>query len=203
MAILLYPHWQKKTLQIEEIKTLATYRNLPSWPVETFRSQAYLISELSLTCTQLLQLIFSKDEKMFPKCSEKVGCLTMDCLFQYWANKSIKLHLGLPITDSLEKAMAPHSSTLAWRIPGTGEPGGLPSMGLHRVRHDWSYLAAAATTQIHTSPNVQFLHFLHEVNVLLWPPAHFPDDVWTEHADLDNSTSVCKNNWWHQHSYGN
>ena len=39
--------------------------------------------------------------------------------------------------------MATHSSTLAWRIPGTGEPGGLPSMGLHRVRHDWSDLAAA------------------------------------------------------------
>ena len=36
----------------------------------------------------------------------------------------------------MEKAMATHSSTLAWRIPGTGEPGGLPSMGLHRVRHD-------------------------------------------------------------------
>ena len=33
---------------------------------------------------------------------------------------------------------------LAWRIPGTGEPGGLPSMGLHRVGHDWSDLAAAA-----------------------------------------------------------
>ena len=32
--------------------------------------------------------------------------------------------------------MAPHSGTLAWRIPGTGEPGGLPSMGLHRVGHD-------------------------------------------------------------------
>ena len=37
---------------------------------------------------------------------------------------------------SLEKEMATHSSILAWRIPGTGEPGGLPSMGLHRVGHD-------------------------------------------------------------------
>ena len=46
----------------------------------------------------------------------------------------------------LEKAMATHSSVLAWRIPGTGEPGGLPSMGSHRVRHDWSNLAAAAIT---------------------------------------------------------
>ena len=37
---------------------------------------------------------------------------------------------------ALEKEMATHSSVLAWRIPGTGEPGGLPSMGLHRVRHN-------------------------------------------------------------------
>ena len=36
----------------------------------------------------------------------------------------------------LEKAVATYSSTLAWRILGTGEPGGLPSMGSHRVRHD-------------------------------------------------------------------
>ena len=41
--------------------------------------------------------------------------------------------------------MATHSSVLAWRIPGTGEPGGLPSMGSHRVGHDWSDLAAACT----------------------------------------------------------
>ena len=43
-----------------------------------------------------------------------------------------------------EKEMATHSSVLAWRISGTGEPGGLLSMGLHRVGHDWSNLAAAA-----------------------------------------------------------
>ena len=43
----------------------------------------------------------------------------------------------------LEKEMATHSSVLAWRILGTGEPGGLPSMGSHRVGHDWSDLAAA------------------------------------------------------------
>ena len=39
-------------------------------------------------------------------------------------------------SHALEKEMATHSSVLAWRIPGTGEPGGLPSMGSHRVRHD-------------------------------------------------------------------
>ena len=40
--------------------------------------------------------------------------------------------------------MATHSSVLAWRIPGMGEPGGLPSMGSHGVGHDWSDFAAAA-----------------------------------------------------------
>ena len=45
---------------------------------------------------------------------------------------------------ALEKEMATHSSVLAWRIPGTGEPGGLPSMGSHRVGHNGSDLAAAA-----------------------------------------------------------
>ena len=47
---------------------------------------------------------------------------------------------------ALEKGMATHSSVLALRIPGTGEPGGLLSMGLQRFRHDWSDLAAAACT---------------------------------------------------------
>ena len=41
-----------------------------------------------------------------------------------------------PNIDYLEKEMATHSSVLAWRIPGTAEPGGLLSMGSHRVRHD-------------------------------------------------------------------
>ena len=40
--------------------------------------------------------------------------------------------------------MATHSSVVAWRVPGTGLPGGLPSLGPHRVGHDWSNLAAAA-----------------------------------------------------------
>ena len=44
---------------------------------------------------------------------------------------------------ALEEEMATHSRVLAWRIPGTGEPRGLPSMGSHRVGHDCSALAAA------------------------------------------------------------
>ena len=46
--------------------------------------------------------------------------------------------------SSMEKEMATHSSVLAWRIPGMGEPGGLPSLGSHRVGYNWSNLAAAA-----------------------------------------------------------
>ena len=55
-------------------------------------------------------------------------------LFRYSAYEVSQLYC--PIVASLEKEMATHSSVLAWRIPGTGEPGGLPSMGSHRVRHN-------------------------------------------------------------------
>ena len=50
----------------------------------------------------------------------------------------------------LEKEVATHSSVLAWRIPGTGEPDGLPSMGSHRVGHNWRNLAAAAAACMET-----------------------------------------------------
>ena len=46
--------------------------------------------------------------------------------------------------------MATHSSVLAWRIPGMGDPGGLPSMGSHRVGHDWSNLAGVAAAVFET-----------------------------------------------------
>ena len=53
---------------------------------------------------------------------------------------------------ALEKEMATHSSVLAWRIPGMVEPGGLPSLGSHRVGHDWSDLAAAAAGNVQGFP---------------------------------------------------
>ena len=52
-----------------------------------------------------------------------------------------------------EKEMATHSSVLAWRIPGMGEPGGMPSMGSHRVRHNWSDLAEAAAQRNRVKKN--------------------------------------------------
>ena len=56
-----------------------------------------------------------------------------------WATNTFTFHF-----HALEKEMATLSSILAWRIPGTGEPSGLPSLGSHRVGHDWSDLAVAA-----------------------------------------------------------
>ena len=66
--------------------------------------------------------------------------------------------------------MATHSSVLAWRIPGTGEPGGLPSLGSHRVGHDWSDLAAAAAEIV--IKKIKPMHFdvmapTHKENVLM------------------------------------
>ena len=62
--------------------------------------------------------------------------------------------------EYLEKSKATHSSTLAWKIPWTEEPGGLPSMGWHRVGHDWSDLAAAAAAY-RVSYHLQIVTALH------------------------------------------
>ena len=64
---------------------------------------------------------------------------------------------------ALEKEMATHSGVLAWRIPGTGDPGGLPSMGSHRVGHDLSDLAAV--------PQNNRL-------IRVWMPGSFIDQRW-------------------------
>ena len=65
-----------------------------------------------------------------------MGCSPRGC---YESDSTEQLHF-----HALEKETATHSSVPAWRIPGMGEPGGLLSMGWHRVGHDLSDLAAAA-----------------------------------------------------------
>ena len=81
-------------------------------------------------------------------------------------DKSNQLYLTLydPIDCSLEKEMANHSSVLAQRIPGTGEPGGLPPMGSHRVGHDWSDLAATADCSLPGSS----IHGILQARILEW-----------------------------------
>ena len=67
------------------------------------------------------------------------GHITVSQESLVWGHHSFTFHF-----HALEEEMGTHSSVLAWRIPGTVGPGGLPSMGSHRVEHDWSDLAAAA-----------------------------------------------------------
>ena len=72
-------------------------------------------------------------------CNVCVFLLSLERVSTWESDTTERLHF-----HALEKEMANRSSVLAWRIPGTGEPGGLPSMGSHRVGHNWSDLAAAA-----------------------------------------------------------
>ena len=73
-------------------------------------------------------------------CTMQTYLLVLISIYNSWlADFTLTFHF-----PALEKEMATHSSVLAWRIPETGDPGGLLSMGSHRVRHDWSGLAAAA-----------------------------------------------------------
>ena len=75
----------------------------------------------------------------------------------------------------MEKEMATHSSILAWRIQGTEEPGGLRSMGSHRVGHDWSDLATAAV------PTEHLKNQLKGVKILLTLPGNKPQAIYWAH----------------------
>ena len=80
---------------------------------------------------------------------------------------------------ALEKDMATYSSVLAWRIPGMREPGGLPSMGLHRVEHDWSNLAAAAPDSILKRRDVTFVTKVHLLKAMVFPVIMCKCENWT------------------------
>ena len=89
---------------------------------------------------------------------------------------------------ALEKEMATHSSVPAWRIPGTEEPGGLPSMGSHRVGHDWSDLAAAAAAAFLTKSKRLLISWLQSPSaVILEPPkiksVTFSPSIWMKWWD--------------------
>ena len=95
-------------------------------------------------------ILFNRVEVVFLHqtfCLYFLRCKLYTTFFSQVGEKLDNLRVKLMFVDncgcSAEKAMAPHSTILAWRIPGTVEPGGLPSMGSHRVGHDWSDLAAA------------------------------------------------------------
>ena len=83
--------------------------------------------------------------------------------------------------------MATHSSVLAWRIPDTGEPGGLPSMGSHRVGHYWSDLAAADS--ILKSRDITLPTKVHLVKTMVFPVVMYGCESWTikkaEHRRID------------------
>ena len=82
---------------------------------------------------------------------------------------------------ALEKETATHSSVLAWRVPGMGEPGGLPSMGSHRVGHDWSHLAAVAAAAFSVRGHA---HLSPGLNWSSCQLAHFPG---TNHSQVSSA----------------
>jgi len=87
-----------------------------------------------------------------------------------WTFSAMLRYLRHVRTKYLEKALAPHSSTLAGKIPWTEEPGRLQSKGLLRVRHDWSDLAAAAAAGLSILPLSQWLFIFYLMT--LWQVPH-------------------------------
>ena len=96
--------------------------------------------------------------------------------------------------------MATHSSVLAWRIPGMVEPGGLPSMGSHRVGHDWSDLAASAAEPINNVvivPGEQQSNSAVHMPPSILPPTPLPSRLPhnTEQSSLCSTVGPCHTEW--------
>jgi len=85
----------------------------------------------------------------------------------------------------MKKGKATHSSILAWRIPWTGEPGGLQSLGLHRVRHDWAtntYLGRKVMTNLDSilkSRDITLPTKVHIVKAMVFPVVMYGCESWT------------------------
>ena len=108
-------------------------------PTQTFKSNILLIlygeGKRNLTLVVCFHLLLKRERK------KKKNVWHLQPISSIWR----------PLAFLPEKEMATHSSILAWRISGTEEPGGLLSMGLHRVTYDWSDLAAAAAAFLPTT----------------------------------------------------
>ena len=108
---------------------------------------------------------------------------------------------------ALEKDMVTHSSVLAWRIPGTGEPGGLPSVGSHRVGDDWSDLAAAAavhwdapwklTSQSAITRSEAEIPCTHERHTWWFQSPNSKQG--TSFPETNQACSLLTHNWWELH----
>ena len=113
---------------------------------------------------------------LFSHLFSKCWVLRVLCIF--WISVSCQVHnlktlfpvwgLYFQFLNSvfLEKAIAPHSSTVAWKIPWTEEPGRLQSMGSWRVGHNWTDLAAAAATVSFTEQSKKIIDELQFINPL-------------------------------------
>ena len=132
------------------------------------REEPVYSSDCPTLVSQVISLMMERD------CNETAAGLVQFLFFfqLYWDNWHIVVY-------KLEKEMASHFGVLDWRIPGTGEPGGLPSMGSHRVKRDWSDLAAAAAVYKFGTP-LQYSCLENPMDRGAWKPAvHGVTEGWT------------------------
>ena len=135
-------------IRLKEVKILArghTVTMRSAWMASREPGSRVQIRSLRLSKTNLLFLLKQSGAITYPKPFSPLGAQ-----LELKPRSISHLKKLLPKEGKLEKEMATHSSVLAWRIPGTGEPCGLPSVGSHRVGHDWSDLAAKKENRKHT-----------------------------------------------------
>ena len=118
---------------------LATTSTIYTWNIPQLPDTNLKNRDLKYICKSNTEYINHKSSSELEKHINYICMYIYICIYIYMSDFTFTFHF-----HALEKEMATHCNVLAWRIPGMGEPGGLPAMESHRVRHDWSDLAAAA-----------------------------------------------------------
>ena len=141
----LYPlHWRVGSLPLGP----------PGKPhiIDIWLATSILTSHKKLLCWGILHL--------YSKLHSNVRCFTMREIINSCHKKYTLKDISKSLTIISEKATAPHSSTLAWKIPWTEEPDGLQSMGSLGVRHDWGNLAAAVAVALSYFPHDKGIYII-------------------------------------------
>ena len=141
-----------RSLLVQSLSPYKSSLQALSWLFNQHRLHWWLLVTVTAVLTSCYNNLFWEPDSMWIQKSHTISCPTKLITFKSKASAHPYLSIATvsPVENrhvsakQPEKAMAPHSSTLAWKIPWTEEPGGLQSMGSHRVGYDWSNLAAAA-----------------------------------------------------------